>query len=196
MSSGAHPLDASHIGEAIFWATLKEMVRSAFCLSLLTMTVGCAAARSPKVGHAGMAMAITGVGGIIASALASSYTSQADEMMLGSEVISAAGILLYAAHELSGPEVVYKQETTAQRHTRWARVLTEHAGAAAREGNCARVRKWEPRVQFYDPNIHDFVFMRDPEIVRCLASDADLPPEPSSSDAAEPGEAPPDRAMP
>jgi hypothetical protein len=89
-------------------------------------------------------------------------------MMVGAEAASAAGILLYASHELSGPEVVYKEESTTQRHSRWARILTEHAAGAARDGNCARVRKFEPRVRVYDSTYHDFVFMRDPEILRCL----------------------------
>ena len=89
--------------------------------------------------------------------------------MVGASAVSAAGILLYASHELSGPEIVWKQESTTQRHTRWARILTEHAAGAARSGNCARVRKFEPRVRVYDAHYHDFVFMRDPEILRCLS---------------------------
>ena len=157
-------------------------------LCVLALSTGCAAARSPTVGHAGMAMAIGGVAGIVASAALSTQTTHADEMMAGSSAISAAGILLYAGHELSGPEVVWKQETTEERHSRWARVLTEHAGAAAREGNCARVRKWEPRVRVYDSNVHDFVFMRDPEIVRCL--------QPGDGEATLPGEAPPPESLP
>jgi hypothetical protein len=45
------------------------------------------------------------------------------------------------------------------------------------------VRKWEPRVRVYDANVHDFVFMRDPEILRCLG------PAPAESlDGEPPGE--------
>jgi len=150
-----------------------------FLACVLVLTSGCATARSPTVGRVGMVMAIGGVAGIIASAGAASQTNHADEMMAGASAISAAGILLYASHEMSGPEIVWKQETTEERHSRWARVLTEHAGAAAREGNCARVRKWEPRVRIYDANVHDFVFMRDPEIVRCLQPAEPEPQEPA-----------------
>ena len=116
-----------------------------------------------------MVMAIAGVAGIIASAAASSSTTHSSEMMLGAEAVSAAGIMLYAAHELSGPEIVYVEEDPVRKHMRWARILTEHAAGAARIGNCARVRKFEPRVRVYDSNYHDFVFMKDPEILRCLS---------------------------
>jgi hypothetical protein len=143
-------------------------------LALLAATA-CAPARSKTVGHIGMAMAIGGVAGIVASAAAAPYTEHSHDMMVGASAISAAGILGYAAHELSGPEIVYRQETREQRHSRWARILTEHAAGAARDGNCARVRKFEPRVRVYDANYHDFVFMRDPEILRCLEP---APPEP------------------
>ena len=139
-----------------------------FALALFVLA-SCQPARSKQVGNTGMAMAIGGVAGIIASAAAGPHTEHADEMMLGASAISAAGILLYAAHELSGPEIIYKQETKTQRYSRWARVLTEHAAGAARSGNCVPVRKFQPRVHVYDSNIHDFVFMRDPEILRCLS---------------------------
>ena len=129
-----------------------------------------------------MVMAIAGVAGIMASAAASASTTQADEMMLGASAISAAGILLYAAHELSGPEIDYRREDPARKHMRWARILTEHAAGAARTGNCARVRKFEPRVRVYDSAYHDFVFMKDPEILRCLS------PAPTEAAPIEPGE--------
>lgn len=137
-------------------------------LAILLASIGCAPARSKVVGRTGMVMAIAGVAGIIASAAVPS-TSQTDEMMLGASAVSAAGIMLYAAHELSGPEIIYRKEPEEIKLTRWARILTEHAAGAARNGNCARVRKFEPRVRVYDSNYHDFVFMRDPEILRCLA---------------------------
>lgn len=137
-------------------------------LMLGLLCAGCSAAQHPGVGRAGMVMAITGVAGIVASATIGQKTSQGDEMMIGAEALSAAGIVLFASHEMSGPEIVYKQESLEHKHTRWARVLTEHAVGAARDGNCARVRKWEPRVRVYDVNVHDLVFMRDPEILRCL----------------------------
>jgi hypothetical protein len=149
-----------------------EMVRA---LLLVVLFAGCAPARSKVVGRTGMVMAIVGVTGIIGSALASSSTTHAGEMMIGASAVSAAGITLYASHELSGPEVVLRQETPEVRHSRWARILTEHAAGAARNGNCAPVRKFEPRVRVYDANYHDFVFMRDPEILRCLT-----PAEPAS----------------
>ncbi|MBA3499178.1 MAG: hypothetical protein M4D80_29075 [Myxococcota bacterium] len=151
-------------------------------LLVVLVSMGCAPARSKAVGRTGMVMSIAGVVGIIASAAASSSTNHSDEMMFGSSAVSAIGILVYAAHELSGPEIVYRQEDPVSKHMRWARILTEHAAGAARTGNCARVRKFEPRVRVYDSNYHDFVFMKDPEILRCLspapAGEAIEPSEP------------------
>jgi hypothetical protein len=151
-----------------FLGHTEEMIRAA---AIVVLLVGCAPAQSKAVGRTGMVLAIAGVVGIMGSAIASSR-----ELMVGSQVASAAGIGISAAHELSGPEVVYKQESQAQKHARWARILTEHAAGAARSGNCARVRKFEPRVRIYDPNVHDFVFMRDPEILRCLSAPGDAGP--------------------
>ena len=164
------------------------MTRFVPVLFVLASLGGCQPARSKAVGNTGMAMAIGGVVGIIASAAAAPHTSHSDEMMLGASAVSAAGILLYAAHELSGPEIVYRQETKTQRYSRWARILTEHAAGAARSGNCVPVRKFQPRVHVYDSNIHDFVFMRDPEILRCLSPEPveEVPLPTESPPATEP----------
>ncbi|MBA3392311.1 MAG: hypothetical protein H0T89_06690 [Deltaproteobacteria bacterium] len=169
------------------------MARSLVCSAwLLVACAACQPARSTQVRHTGMVMSIGGVGGIIGSALASPYSRHSDELMLASSAISAAGILLFAAHELSGPEVVYKRETLERKHHRWAKVLTEHAAGAARIGNCARVRKFEPRVRVYDPEVHDFVFMRDPEILRCLGAPGAAPaPTTVPDDEAHDGLRPP-----
>ena len=87
--------------------------------------------------------------------------------------------MTFAIAELSEPPSGGTPETRQQMHTRWAKILTERAGGAAREGNCKRVRRLEKRVDVYDREVHDFVFMRDPEIVRCL----ETPTEPGSPDA-------------
>jgi hypothetical protein len=122
--------------------------------------------------NAGKVMALGGVAGIIGSALATSATDHAYEMMIGFEVISAIGIVSYAYAELTWPRVRYIEETLEHKHLRWAKILTERAGGAAREGRCARVRRLEVRVQRYDRVTHDLVFMRDPEILRCLGQPA------------------------
>jgi hypothetical protein len=143
------------------------MTRLALCLVLLVSA--CTPAQAPIARRVGMVMSVGGVVGIVGSAFATRYTERADAGLLGFSIVSAAGILLYAAGDLSQPETVYKQESLPQRHHRWAKILTEHAAGAARSGNCARVRKFEPRVRVYDAEVHDFVFMRDPEILRCLS---------------------------
>ena len=138
-----------------------------------------------RVGKVG---SIGGVVGLIASAFASRLIDQGDELLVGFSVISALGIVTYAVGELSQPpQVVYKVETLTERHHRWAKILTERAMGAARDGRCARVRRLEARVARYDPAVHDLVFMRDSEILRCLEAPAGAPPAP----AATPGELPP-----
>jgi len=149
--------------------------------------VGCAPARPKLVGRTSMIMALAGVATIITAAAISGRSKYADELMVGGSAISAAGIVLYAAHEMSGTETVYVQESTERKHARWARILTDHAAGAARSGNCAPVRKFEPRVRVYDANYHDFVFMRDPEILRCLSPSSE-PSESSDPIQVEPSE--------
>ena len=119
------------------------------------------------------AMAIGGVVGLVGFGLGA-HATERDLTPLGeaAAVVSALGILGWAILDLqldTGPG----PETIAQRHTRWARILTQRAAGAARESrvrakHCARVKRLEIRVRTYDPEIHDFVLMRDAEIVRCL----------------------------
>lgn len=116
-------------------------------------------------------MAITGVAGILGGVLATRATPHGHDLVLGFSLVSAAGILTYAIGELDDPALAgAPPETLEQRHHRWAKILTQRAAGAAREGNCARVRRLEVRVRDYDAEIHDFVFLRDPEIARCLAA--------------------------
>ncbi|HWO21676.1 MAG TPA: hypothetical protein VNO30_23060 [Kofleriaceae bacterium] len=147
------------------------VVRSGGQALALAATVACASctpAHAPPIRSAGKVMALGGVAGIVGSAFATNVTDSAHEMMIGFEVISAVGILSYAYAELAWPRVRYIEETLEHKHTRWAKILTERAAGAAREGRCARVRRLEVRVHQYDRVTHDLVFMKDPEILRCL----------------------------
>lgn len=148
----------------------------------------CTSAQAPAMRTTGKWMALGGVAGIVGTAFATSVTDKAGEMLVGFEVISALGVLSYAYAELTWPRTRYIYETPEVKHNRWAKILTERASGAAREGRCARVRRLEIRVQKYDRVVHDFVFMKDPEILRCLG----LPvPAPEPTEAAPSGEAPP-----
>lgn len=116
-------------------------------------------------------MSITGVAGIVAGVLVTHATPRGHDLVLGFSLVSAAGIVTYAIGELNDPALAgAPPETLEQRHRRWAKILTQRAAGAAREGNCARVRRLEIRVRDYDPELHDFVFLRDPEIARCLSA--------------------------
>ncbi len=129
-------------------------------VACLALAAACTHAQAPRARLAGEVAALGGVIGTLASALATAATPKARSL------VSGAGILTYAIGELTDPPPPV--ETIEQRNRRWAKTLTERAAGAAREGRCERVRRLEIRVRTYDPAIHDFVFMRDPEIVRCL----------------------------
>ena|GEM_PF-3784807 len=121
-----------------------------------------------------MVASIGGVIGLTAGAAASAI-ADTSEVVAGFSLISAIGIGLYAAGELTDPAFETRVETTVEKHHRWARILTERAFRYAREGNCPRVRRVEKRVNVYDREFHDFVFMRDEEIAKCMSAAKDPP---------------------
>ncbi len=115
-----------------------------------------------------MVTSIAGVVGLMAAAVVQGYTTKTDDMLAGFSVLSGGGILLFAAGDLSAPETGPRRETEREKFSRWARILTSRAAGAAREGRCPRVRRLEKRVNVYDREVHDFVFMRDLAILKCL----------------------------
>ena len=151
-------------------------------LALSVTLAGCTHANAPKARLAGEILSIGGVIGLVGGGLLSRYTGHTADVLSGFSLMSATGIGLYAAGELTDPQFGPAPETREHMHRRWAKILTERAAGAAREGNCKRVRRLEKRVDVYNREVHDFVFMRDPEIVRCL--------EASPSPAAVEGEPP------
>jgi len=163
--------------------------RAAAALLALALAA-CTPAQAPAMRTSGKLMALGGVAGIVGAAFATSVTDSADDMLIGFEVVSALGILTYAYAELTWPRVRYIQETTEERNRRWAKILTERAGGAAREGRCARVRRLEVRVQKYDRVIHDLVFMKDAEILKCLEAGPPSLEAPSSDAPSSPNAAP------
>jgi hypothetical protein len=138
---------------------------------VLFAITACTPAQAPKARKVGMVMSVGGVLGLIGSAAAANQTRYANDMMISFSAISFVGMLVFAAGELTTPEAV-DAETIPERNHRWARILTERAAGAAREGRCPRVRRLEIKVRGYDREVHDFVFMRDPEILKCMS-----PPE-------------------
>jgi hypothetical protein len=148
-------------------------------LACLALAAGCTHAQAPRVRLAGEIVALGGIGGLITSAALTGATDDARPFVPVFSVVSALGIISYAIVELSNPVARAPEETLEQRHHRWAKILTERAAGAAREGRCARVRRLRVRVQSYDRELHDFVFMRDPEIVRCLESGETEPVAPA-----------------
>jgi hypothetical protein len=142
------------------------MVRFAL---LVTLTIAaCTPAQAPKARTFGKVVSIGGVVGLIGTASISGYVDTAPTMMSAFAITSVIGMLTFAAGELTTPEAV-DAETIPERNHRWARILTQRAAGAAREGRCPRVRRLEIKVRGYDREVHDFVFMRDPEILKCLS---------------------------
>ena len=169
-------------------------------IGALVLVAACTRTTAPKARMAGQILSISGVVGLVGGALTQGYhDGHTAEVMGGFSILSALGIGLYAGGELLDPMPGPRPETVPEKHRRWAKILTARAGGAAREGNCRRVRRLERRVHVYNRDVHDFVFMRDPEIVKCLegAPPAEPPPSPSlpgqSGTPSElPAEAPPE----
>jgi hypothetical protein len=172
--------------------------------ALVTLAVSaCLPAHAPATRKIGMITSITGVLGMMATAVVQRY-ADSDEALTVFTTMSAGGILVFAVGELSMPPKGPRPETETEKHRRWARILTERASGAAREGRCPRVRRLEKRVNVYDREVHDFVFMRDARIVECLtgtppiadpADDATgTPPLPLSLSDTRPADGPPDPA--
>ena len=150
------------------------VVRIVLAVALVSMS--CTHAQAPAARRVGEVLAIGGVLGLIAAVVTTRVTGLGTEPVTAFSVVSAVGIVTYAAGELSDPVRARAPETESHKLRRWAKILTERAAGAARDGRCPRVRRYEKRVQLYDPVIHDLVFMRDPEILRCLAD-----PQPTAS---------------
>jgi hypothetical protein len=156
-------------------------------LGVVVALAGCTHATAPKARLAGEILSIGGVLGLAAGGLLSGYTGHTADIMTSFSLISATGIGLYAAGELTDPQFGPAPESREHMHRRWAKILTERAGGAAREGNCKRVRRLEKRVDVYNREVHDFVFMRDPEILRCLEAGGSLAPVEGEAPSLPPG---------
>ena len=130
------------------------------------LSASCTSTTGPKAKIAGEVMSLAGVAGLIVTAFAARFTdSNTADVVAGFSLMSAVGIGTYATAELSGPDPGARQETVA--------------AGAARENNCARVRRLESRVRLYDSQVHDFVFMKDVEIQKCMTAEAPVVPRES-----------------
>lgn len=148
----------------------------AVSLAAVLAIAGCSPAMAPRAKTVGKVVSLSSVGGLIVAAFAASYIGpNSREIVMGLSSLAAIGVGTYAAGDLSHPPA--NSESTAERHHRWARVLTDRAYGYARDGRCWRVRNIDPRVRHYDRDHHKTVFMRDPEIVKCLTT-APLQTEP------------------
>ncbi len=146
-------------------------------LALTLALASCTHAQAPKARLAGEVMSLSGVATLVLGVLTSKYSGDhLPEVMGVGSVVSAVGITLFAVGDLTDPMRGPKPESEAQKFQRWAKILTERAGGAAREGRCPRVRRLEKRVNLYSREIHDFVFMRDPAILTCLEAPVEPPP--------------------
>jgi hypothetical protein len=155
------------------------MVRIVLALALVS--TGCTHAQAKAARTVGEVLAIGGVLGVLGAIVTARVTGLGTEPVTAFSAVSGLGIITYATGELSDPVVAQAPETESHKLRRWAKILTERAAGAARDGRCPRVRRYEKRVQLYDPVIHDLVFMRDPEILRCLAE-----PQPPAAPAEVP----------
>lgn len=128
-------------------------------------SVSCTHAQAPKARLVGEVLALAGVAGLMASGAINKWTdTDPHELAVASSVISITGLVTFAVGELTdeptGPSAATKH--------RWAKIWIERAQVAARGGNCERVASIEPRVRRLDPKLYELVFMRDPDVGKCL----------------------------
>lgn len=125
---------------------------------------------------------VVSIGGVVGltGATALDFAVDTRPAIIGFSLVSAIGIALYTAGELTAPSGP-RQESLSEKHVRWAKILTARSFGYAREARCRRVRHIERRVLVYDRAVHDGMFMRDPEIVRCMEHAPDLPPDPEAN---------------
>ena len=142
------------------------MVRA---VALVCLLGACTPAQAPVARKVGKWTSLGGVTGLVAMAFAAPYVDNDPYVISAFSVLSAIGIAVFAAGDLSRPAPI--KEPIEERNHRWAEILTERAGTAAREGNCLRVRRLEIKVRGYDREVHDYTFMRDPAIQKCMAPD-------------------------
>lgn len=144
------------------------MLRLAAALVCLALGAGaCQPHHGPVIRKVGMVSSIAGVVGLMGTALVQSYANS-DTMLAGFSMMSGLGIVVFSYGEIYLPAPGPEPETVTEKHRRWAKILTTRASGAAREGRCPRVRRLEKRVNVYDREVHDFVFMRDSAILKCL----------------------------
>lgn len=157
-------------------------------IAAAVLCASCTHDTAPQARYAGEILSIGGVVGMIGGALLQGEMGDNTGRVMGTlSLISLVGISLYIAGEQTDPGL-HQQESPEHMYRRWARILTERASGAAREGNCKRVRRLEKRVNVYNREVHDFVLMKDPEIVRCLEAPPELAP---ATDAPPVTDAPP-----
>ncbi len=143
------------------------MVRIVLLATVLVTQLGaCTPRQAPKARMAGEAMSLGGVAGLVGTALLSGQTRDEGYFVGVFSLMSLVGIATFASGELATPEPI--RETLPERNQRWATILSGRAGGAAREGRCRRVRRLERRILHLDREVHDFVLMKDGEVLRCL----------------------------
>ncbi len=170
------------------------MPRLPATLACLVLGAGaCLPQHAATVRKVGMVSSVAGVVGLMGTALVQSYANS-DTMLTGFSMMSGIGIVVFAYGEIYLPPPGPEPETETEKHRRWAKILTTRASGAAREGRCPRVRRLEKRVNVYDREVHDFVFMRDAAILKCLGGP--LPTVPLEPDAPAPVEEPPLLTLP
>jgi hypothetical protein len=135
--------------------------------------MSCTHAQAPVARKAGEILSIAGVAGLVTAGLIAKTTdANVTYVSVTSALVSLAGIGLFMAGDLSQPQTgvavsASSEPDPATKH-RWATTWIGRAQEAAQKGDCERVQSIEQRVARLDPELHDVVLMRDPQVVKCL----------------------------
>jgi hypothetical protein len=141
--------------------------------ALALVSTSCTPAQAPIARKTGAVFAIGGVAGLVTSGvIAKASDIDMTYVSIGAALVSLAGMAVFAVGDLSGhptgTAVAAADEPDGATKHRWAQTWLDRAQEAARRGDCERVQSIEPRIRRLDAELHDVVFMRDPDIVKCL----------------------------
>jgi hypothetical protein len=146
-------------------------IASALALSLLVSCAGPQAVKTRR--HAELALGISLLG-VLAGGLAIAALPGEKSTLIPITIafggLAVASVVVYGVAYAGSPAPEPPPAPPAppdHRPEAWA--LTQEAQAAARAGDCERVKRLDGQIAGLDPGVHDSVFARDVAIARCLA---------------------------
>jgi hypothetical protein len=147
---------------------------SVACCLAASLLVGCAGPQAIKTRRYAELSLGASLLGVLAGGLAIAALPGEKPILIPITVafggLAVASVIVYGVAFANSPPAEPPPPPPAlpdHRAEAWA--LTQEAQAAARTGDCERVKMLGEMVRQFDAGVHDSVFMRDVAIARCLA---------------------------